>query len=231
MTKEFDVDKLRKKWRDELVERLCKLVEPTEALQELIREHPDYLFLREDVIQVLRGKDGASPYISGDVGLELSRLFDLLKLSRDTNQNDRRNYLFLRPAQPNNHEYISAHGQSIKVIRLPKYMHQDNTHRFSVAIVLVHDISKPPDSFDVSIYANSFQSFGSIEEVSQEEIEKRKKDFWNSFTILYEREFGKDEITHVEEPFIPILDKLWKAIKDGENYFDFNEHINPQELF
>ncbi len=49
--------------------------------------------------------------------------------------------MFLRPAEPHNYEFISAHrinahGKSIKVIRLPKYMHQDNTDNFSVAIVL-----------------------------------------------------------------------------------------------
>ena len=88
MTKEFEMNKLRKKWRDKLVEKICELVEPAEALQELIKEHPDYSFLREDAIQVLRGNDGGSRYISGDVGLALSRLFDLLKISRDTDQNE-----------------------------------------------------------------------------------------------------------------------------------------------
>ena len=63
--------------------------------------------------------------------------------------------MFLRPAEPNNYEFISAHGKSIEVIRLPKYSHQDNTHNFSVAIVLVHDMSKPPSSFNVCNVANS----------------------------------------------------------------------------
>ena len=225
MTEEFDMDNLRKKWRDELVEGLCKLVEPAEALQELIKEHPDYLFLREDVIQVLRENDGARRYISGNVGLELSKLFDLLKLSRDADQNGKRSDLFLRPAEPNNYEYISVHGQSIKVIRLPKYMHQDNTPNFSVAIVLVHDMSRPPSSFVVSIYANSFQAYGASD-ATQEERDQIKEEYLNSFTILYDKEFGLDEISTIEEPFRPILDKLWEAIKDGEKYFDFNEHIN-----
>lgn len=69
--------------------------------------------------------------------------------------------MFVRPAEPNNYKFISAHGisahgKSIEVIRLPKYMHQDNSHKYSVAIVLVHDMSRPPSSFDVSILANSF---------------------------------------------------------------------------
>ena len=226
MTEEFDMDNFRKKWRDELVEGLCKLVEPAEALQVLIKEHPDYSFLREDVIQVLRGNDGARRYISGNVGLELSKLFDLLKLSRDAIQNDRRHYMFLRPVEPDNYEFISvAHGKSIKVIRLPKYMHQDDTLNFSVAIVLVHDMSRPPSSFAVSVHANSFQAYGASD-ATQEERDQIKEDYWNSFTILYDKEFGLDEISTIEEPFRPILDKLWEAIKDGENYFDFNEHIN-----
>ena len=132
--------------------------------------------------------------------------------------------MFLRPAEPHNYEFISAHGinahgKSIKVIRLPKYMHQDNTDNFSVAIVLVHDMSRPPSSFGASIYANSLQTFDSDEV---------KDEYWNSFTILCEKEFGRDEITHVEEPFIQILEKLWDAIKKGDTCFDFNEHTDTE---
>ena len=138
--------------------------------------------------------------------------------------------MYLRPAEPNNYEFISAHGidargKSIKVIRLPKYMHQDNTHNFSVAIVLVHDISKPPYSYNVSPYGNSFQAYG-LDGDLPEVKDQVKKDFWNSFTILYEKEFGLDEISTIEEPFRPILDKLWKAIDDGLTCFDFNEHVD-----
>lgn len=142
--------------------------------------------------------------------------------------------MFLRPAEPNDYKFISAHGidaqgKSIEVIPLPKHKHQDFSDKFSVAIVLVHDLSRPPSSFVVSVHANSFQAFGSIEEVSHEEIDRREREFRNSFTVLYEKEFRRGEITSVEQPFRPILDKLWKAIKDGDTCFDFNEHVDQEE--
>lgn len=130
--------------------------------------------------------------------------------------------MFVRPVD-SKYKFISLHGKSIEVIRLPKFMPQDNTDNFSVAIVLVHDMSRPPSSFDVSIYANSFQTFG-----SEEVREQVEEDYRNSFTILYEKEFGKDEISSVVQPFIPILDKLWDAIKNGDTCFDFNEHADTE---
>ena len=133
--------------------------------------------------------------------------------------------MFVRPTSSSDYELISLHGKSIEVIRLPKYMHQDNTDRFSVAIVLVHDMSRPPSSFDVSPYGNSFLAFGP-EDATQEERDKIKDEYWNSFTVLDEKEFGKDEIRFIEEPFTPILDKLWDAIKNKDTYFDFNEHAD-----
>lgn len=136
--------------------------------------------------------------------------------------------MFVRPASPSDYNLVSLHGKSIQAIRLPKYMHQDNTDNFSVAIVLVHDMSRPPDSFNVSISANSFQTFGPRDATS-EERDQIKKEYWNSFTILYEKEFGKDEISYVEEPFRPILDKLWDAIKNEDTYFDFSEHVDQEE--
>ena len=68
--------------------------------------------------------------------------------------------MFVRPASPSDDKLISLHGKSIEMIRLPKYRHQDNTDRFSVAIVLVHEMSRPPSSFHVSPNSNSFQAFG-----------------------------------------------------------------------
>ena len=133
--------------------------------------------------------------------------------------------MFVRPASPSDYKLISLHGKSIEVIRLPKHMHQDNTDRFSVAIVLVHDMSRPPSSFHVSPYSNSFQAFGP-ENATQEERDKIKDEYRNSFTVLYEKEFGKDEISSIEEPFKPILDKLWDAIKNKDTYFDLNEHAD-----
>ena len=133
--------------------------------------------------------------------------------------------MFVRPASSSDHKLISLHGKSIEVIRLPKYMHQDNTDRFSVAIVLVHEMSIPPSSFHVSPYSNSFQAFGP-KNATQEERDKIKDEYWNSFTVLYEKEFGKDEISSIEEPFKPILNKLWDAIKNKDPYFDFNEHAD-----
>ena len=133
--------------------------------------------------------------------------------------------MFVRPASRSNYKLISLYGKSIEVIRLPKYMHQDNTDKFSVAIVLVHDMSRPPFSFHVSPYSNSFQAFGP-ENATQEERDKIKDEYWNSFTVLYEKEFGKNEISSIEEPFKPILDKLWDAIKNKDTYFDFNEHAD-----
>lgn len=135
--------------------------------------------------------------------------------------------MFVKPDLSfSNLQLISLHGKSIEVIRLPKYMHQDNTDRFSVAIVLVHDMSRPPSSFhDVNLYSNSFQSFGP-ENATQEEKDKIKDEYWNSFTVLYSKEFGKDEISSIEEPFKPILNKLWDAMKNKAPYFDFNEYAD-----
>ncbi len=140
--------------------------------------------------------------------------------------------MFLRPAEPNNYEFISAHGidahgKSIKVIPLPKSMPQDNTPIFSVAIVLIHDMSRPPCSFHVSIHANSFQAYGA-KDATQEERDQIKEEYWNSFTILCKKEFRRGEISNPEEPFRPILDKLWDAIKNGDTCFDFNEHVDKQ---
>ena len=60
----------------------------------------------------------------------------------------------------------------------------------------------------------------------KEEKDKIKDEYWNSFTVLYEKEFGKDEISSIEEPLKPILDKLWDAIKNKDPYFDFNERAD-----
>ena len=133
--------------------------------------------------------------------------------------------MFVRPASPSQQKLISLHGKSIEIIRLPKSMPQDNTDRFSVAIVLVHEMSRPPSSFHVSHSSNSFQAFGP-RNATQEEKDKIKDEYWKSFTVLYEKEFGKDEISSIEEPFKPILDKLWDAIKNKDLYFDFNEHAD-----
>lgn len=129
--------------------------------------------------------------------------------------------MFVRPASPSDHKLISLHGKSIEMIRLPKYRHQDNTDIFSVAIVLVHEMSRPPSSFHVSPYSNSFQAFGP-KNATQEERDKIKDEYWNSFTVLYEKEFEKDEISSIEA----ILDKLWDAIKNKDPYFDFNEYAD-----
>lgn len=137
--------------------------------------------------------------------------------------------MFVKPENPSDCKLVSLHGKSIEVIRLPKYMHQDNTDKYSVAIVLVHDISKPLYSYKVSPYGNSLLAYGSKDD-TPEEKDRVKEDFRNSFTILLEREFGTDEIKSLDEPFIPILDKLWDAIKNGDKYFDFNEHADTEQL-
>ena len=133
--------------------------------------------------------------------------------------------MFIKPASPSDYKVISLHGKAIEIIHLPKYKHQDNTDNFSVAMVLVHEMSRPPSSFHVSPYSNSFQAFGP-KNATQEERDKIKDEYWNSFTVLYEKEFGKDEISSIEEPFKPILDKLWEAIKNKDPYFDFNEQAD-----
>ncbi len=137
--------------------------------------------------------------------------------------------MFLKPVDSVDSEYniVSLHGGGIKVIRLPKYKHQDNTDKFSVAIVLVHNMSIPPYSYNVSPYGNSFLAYGKNTD-DQEVKDQVKNDFCNSFTVLYEKEFGRDEIINVQVPFVPILDKLWDAIKNGSPYFDFNEHVDAE---
>ena len=65
--------------------------------------------------------------------------------------------MFVRLTGSNSHKIIGLHGKLIDIIRLPKYMHQDNTKKFSVAMVVIHDLSKHPDSFDISLYSNSLQ--------------------------------------------------------------------------
>lgn len=78
-SKEFDMDNLRKEWREKLVKELSGLIEPAKILHELSIKHPDISYLLDDVIQVLQGNDGARSYLSAHVSLDLFRLYGLLQ--------------------------------------------------------------------------------------------------------------------------------------------------------
>jgi hypothetical protein len=73
------MDNERKQWREELRRKLSELVETAKVIHELTIDHPDISNLLEDVIQVLRGYDGSSLYISANEHLELYRLYGLLQ--------------------------------------------------------------------------------------------------------------------------------------------------------
>ena len=73
------MDNERKQWRQELRKKLSELVVPAKDINQLGIDHPNTPDLLEDVIRVLRGNDGGSPYISGNESLELFRLYGLLQ--------------------------------------------------------------------------------------------------------------------------------------------------------
>lgn len=108
------MNKLRKEWRDKLVEELRELINPAKILHEHCKEHPDISYLLEDVIQVLQGYDGGRSYISGNEGLELSRLHGLLQWIAKKPEDSK----VVPSNEPDNSPEVTKELQVIKALRI-----------------------------------------------------------------------------------------------------------------
>ncbi len=110
--------------------------------------------------------------------------------------------MFIRLSKGESNLVISLHGKALDIIRLPDGSTSEE-HRsiggFNVALVVIHDVSKPPPPyFDGDPNDNKY---------------------WNGFTKLAE---AVTDNRMVDEPLHPLLNKICDAIANGTHLFDLD---------
>ena len=114
--------------------------------------------------------------------------------------------MFIRLKRGESNRIVSLHGKVLDIIRLPQVPSQQNTRIFTVALVLIHDISNPPcNIIDIS-EINTIKDHAEI-----------PQSYWDSFTILARSE-SDNQI--VDGALIPLLDEISEAIMYGSKLFD-----------
>ena len=110
--------------------------------------------------------------------------------------------MFIRLPKGQSNRVISLHGKALDIIRLPDGSTSKEHHSiggFNVALVVIHDISKPPP-------------YSSDSNPSDE--------YWNSFTQLAE---AVTDDRMVDEPLHSLMNKICDAIANGVYLFDLNK--------
>ena len=109
--------------------------------------------------------------------------------------------MFIRLPRGRSNLVISLHGRALDIIRLPDDS-ASKGHRsiggFNVALVVIHDLSKPPSYY----------------------CENPNDEYWDSFTQLAEAETDN---RMVDEPLHPLLTDICAAIIERVPLYDLND--------
>ena len=131
--------------------------------------------------------------------------------------------MFIKLKRSESNKVISLQGKSLDIIRLPQSPGQQNSSFFTVALVVIHDISKHPNTILDALDISKISTIKTYSEIPEE--------YWNSFTILAKSEANNQAVF---SGLLPLFDKICMSIKDGmylfdleneKTYFDINETL------
>ncbi|MDE0084456.1 MAG: hypothetical protein OXU23_01995 [Candidatus Poribacteria bacterium] len=109
--------------------------------------------------------------------------------------------MFIRLPRLKSNRVIDLQGKALEIIRLPdesaSEKHREQNRGFNVALVVIHDVSKPPSYIK----------------------DKPDNEYWYSFTQLAEAE---TDITMLDIPLFPLMDEICDAIEKGRHLFTLN---------
>jgi hypothetical protein len=115
-------------------------------------------------------------------------------LEHHKNQQKGDHVMFIRQPRGQSNRVISLHGKALDIIRLPEESVSKKHIGFNMALVIIHDLSNPPN------YS-----------------EQGEDGYWKSFTQLAEVETDN---RMVSSPLKPLLNKICDAMARGDVLFD-----------
>ncbi len=109
---------------------------------------------------------------------------------------------------------IGLYGKMLDIITLPKAQNQHNSDRYTIALIIVHDLSKHPDTLDVQKDINTF-----------EEESKIPDEYWNSYTKLCGLEVNKrNSKSEVYEILESVLSEISQDIMSKSQLVNFDKY-------
>ncbi len=109
---------------------------------------------------------------------------------------------------------IGLHGKMLDIITLPKDQMQHNSKRYTMALIIVHDLSKHPDTFDVKKNINTF-----------EEDDEIPDEYRNSYTKLCGLEVNKrNSEIDVHEILESVLSEISQDIMSKSQLVNFDKY-------